>query len=89
MGRKKKRVEETSYVAEPLIKRIDENLIKIHYKLAELNNNINELKRQLECITSMLNKILDKTDRIERQHGAIIAKLNETIIDKIKRLLRI
>lgn len=89
MARKKKRSSENVVVTEPFIKRVDENLIKIHYKLAELNNSINELKRQLECMTSMLNKILDKTDRIERQHGAIIAKLNETIIDKIKRLFRL
>ena len=88
MARRKKRGSENVVVSEPFIKRVDENLLKIHYKLAELNNNINELKRQLECMTSMLNKILDKTDTIERQHGAIIAKLEETIIDKIKRLLK-
>jgi len=87
MARKKKRASENIVVSEPFLKRVDENLLKIHYKIAELNNNINELKRQLECMTSMLNKILDKTGAIERQHGAIIAKLEETIIDKIKRKL--
>jgi len=80
---KKKKKDNTTQTIEPLLNQIEKNLLKIHYKIAELNNNINDLKKRLECMTGILYKILDKVDDIEGQYGVIIARLEETTIDKI------
>jgi len=86
---KKKKNEQQ--VLTPYMKKIDDRLLKIHYKIAELNARISQFEKQLNRIEQWINEIYKHLDRIDRRTEFMVNyikyKEENTLRNKIRKLL--
>ena len=84
--KKKKQINQQPII--PVLEQLDKQILKIHYKLTEMNAKLSQLEKQCNRIEQWINQIYLHLDRIDRRTKFLTNKYNETPIDKIRRILR-
>ena len=85
---KKKKKHVQNQAITPMLEQLDKQILKIHYKLTEMNAKLSQLEKQCNRIEQWINQIYKHLDRIDRRTKFLTNKYNETTIDKIRRILR-
>jgi len=73
----------TSYM-----KKIDDSLLKIHYKIAELNARISQIEKQLNRIEQYINGIYNRLTKLELETSFLVEREKEPFWRKVRRRIR-
>jgi len=72
-------------VLTPYMKKIDDNLLKIHYKLAEITARLNKLERQQNELDNQLRRIMEW---IHLVYVELLSREKEPFWRKVRRRIR-
>jgi len=88
---KKKKRQNNQQPITPVLEQFDKSLLKIHYKLTEMNAKLSSLQKQLNRIEQWINQIYLHLDRIDRRTKLLVEyikyKEENNLRNKIRKLL--